>query len=93
MTPIYCCHCGASTVVRTPEGDHLPRHVCVACVENFAATQPRQVTVVVRSDRRGRRSVIDRKLGRRTYEQRRQILDIDGRVRALLVAHCRWQHV
>ena len=31
MTPIYCSHCGASTVVRTPDGDHLPRRICAAC--------------------------------------------------------------
>ena len=67
--------------------------MCIARIENFAATQTRQVPIIARSERRARRSVIDRKLGRRTYEQRRQILDIDGRVRALLVAHCRWQHV
>ncbi len=27
----YCCHCGASVVVRTPEGDNMPRHVCDHC--------------------------------------------------------------
>jgi ADP-ribose pyrophosphatase YjhB (NUDIX family) len=27
----YCSHCGHKTVVRTPEGDHMPRHVCDHC--------------------------------------------------------------
>jgi ADP-ribose pyrophosphatase YjhB (NUDIX family) len=27
----YCSHCGAPTIDRIPEGDHLPRQVCDAC--------------------------------------------------------------
>ena len=27
----FCSQCGARIVVRVPEGDTLPRHVCVAC--------------------------------------------------------------
>jgi 8-oxo-dGTP pyrophosphatase MutT (NUDIX family) len=27
----FCSHCGHSVEIRTPEGDHLPRHVCPAC--------------------------------------------------------------
>ena len=27
----YCNHCGAPVVLRIPEGDTLPRHVCDAC--------------------------------------------------------------
>jgi len=30
-TPSYCSDCGARTVTRIPEGDHLPRQVCDAC--------------------------------------------------------------
>jgi ADP-ribose pyrophosphatase YjhB (NUDIX family) len=27
----FCTHCGARVELRTPPGDHLPRHVCAAC--------------------------------------------------------------
>lgn len=27
----YCSHCGAGVVLRIPDGDTLPRHVCAAC--------------------------------------------------------------
>jgi ADP-ribose pyrophosphatase YjhB (NUDIX family) len=27
----FCSNCGQSVVLRTPEGDHLPRYVCDAC--------------------------------------------------------------
>jgi ADP-ribose pyrophosphatase YjhB (NUDIX family) len=27
----YCSNCGTAVVVRVPEGEHLPRHVCPAC--------------------------------------------------------------
>jgi len=27
----FCSHCGQPVTLRTPEGDHLPRHVCEAC--------------------------------------------------------------
>jgi ADP-ribose pyrophosphatase YjhB (NUDIX family) len=27
----YCSNCGTRVVVRVPEGEHLPRHVCPAC--------------------------------------------------------------
>ena len=27
----FCSHCGSTVVIRTPEGDHLPRHICAAC--------------------------------------------------------------
>jgi ADP-ribose pyrophosphatase YjhB (NUDIX family) len=27
----YCSHCGQPVVVKVPEGDHLPRHVCTGC--------------------------------------------------------------
>jgi len=27
----YCSNCGTAVVVRIPEGEHLPRHVCPAC--------------------------------------------------------------
>jgi ADP-ribose pyrophosphatase YjhB (NUDIX family) len=27
----FCTHCGARVELRTPAGDHLPRHVCDAC--------------------------------------------------------------
>lgn len=27
----YCSHCGEAVVVRVPDGDNLPRHVCGAC--------------------------------------------------------------
>ena len=27
----FCSHCGCSVVIRTPDGDHLPRHICASC--------------------------------------------------------------
>ena len=27
----FCAECGGRVSLRTPEGDHLPRHVCEAC--------------------------------------------------------------
>ena len=27
----FCSHCGSTVVIQTPEGDHLPRHICAAC--------------------------------------------------------------
>ena len=30
-TIAFCSQCGARTVTRTPDGDHLPRQVCSAC--------------------------------------------------------------
>lgn len=27
----FCCHCGQPVEQRIPEGDNLPRHVCIAC--------------------------------------------------------------
>lgn len=27
----FCSHCGNTLVVRIPEGDHLPRHICASC--------------------------------------------------------------
>lgn len=27
----YCMECGEEVTIRVPEGDHAPRHVCVAC--------------------------------------------------------------
>lgn len=27
----FCSHCGQAVSLRTPEGDHLPRHVCDGC--------------------------------------------------------------
>lgn len=27
----FCSHCGSTVVMRMPEGDHLPRHICPAC--------------------------------------------------------------
>ena len=27
----FCSHCGSTVVIRTPEGDHLPRHICATC--------------------------------------------------------------
>jgi len=27
----YCSNCGTAVVVRVPEGEHLPRHVCPSC--------------------------------------------------------------
>ncbi len=27
----YCSQCGAKVALRTPEGDHLPRYVCISC--------------------------------------------------------------
>ena len=27
----YCSECGSAVVLRVPEGEHLPRHVCPAC--------------------------------------------------------------
>jgi ADP-ribose pyrophosphatase YjhB (NUDIX family) len=27
----FCSHCGQPVTLRTPEGDHLPRHVCEGC--------------------------------------------------------------
>ena len=27
----FCSHCGNTLVVRIPEGDHLPRHICGSC--------------------------------------------------------------
>ena len=27
----FCSHCGGTVEVRTPDGDHLPRHICPAC--------------------------------------------------------------
>jgi ADP-ribose pyrophosphatase YjhB (NUDIX family) len=30
-TPSYCSDCGARTLTRIPDGDHLPRQVCEAC--------------------------------------------------------------
>jgi ADP-ribose pyrophosphatase YjhB (NUDIX family) len=32
LTPMnFCSHCGAKIVVRIPDGDTLPRHLCEAC--------------------------------------------------------------
>ncbi len=32
QTPVkFCSNCGQPVALRTPEGDHLPRHVCDAC--------------------------------------------------------------
>ncbi|MEP7313781.1 MAG: NUDIX hydrolase [Pseudomonadota bacterium] len=31
MTFTYCGNCGARTVMRIPEGDHLPRRICDTC--------------------------------------------------------------
>lgn len=31
MTLTYCGNCGARTVTRVPDGDHLPRRVCDSC--------------------------------------------------------------
>ena len=31
LVPAYCSHCGAPTVTRIPDGDHLPRQICEAC--------------------------------------------------------------
>jgi ADP-ribose pyrophosphatase YjhB (NUDIX family) len=28
---LYCSHCGQKTIVRIPEGDHLPRRLCDHC--------------------------------------------------------------
>ena len=27
----FCSHCGCSVVIRTPDGDHLPRQICASC--------------------------------------------------------------
>ena len=27
----FCSHCGSTVVIRTPEGDHMPRHICADC--------------------------------------------------------------
>ncbi|MHB8915582.1 MAG: NUDIX hydrolase [Thiobacillus sp.] len=27
----FCSHCGSTVVVGTPDGDHLPRHMCPVC--------------------------------------------------------------
>ena len=27
----FCSHCGSTVVIRTPEGDHMPRHTCASC--------------------------------------------------------------
>ena len=27
----FCSHCGGTVVIRTPDGDHLPRHICPSC--------------------------------------------------------------
>ena len=27
----FCSHCGGAVVLRTPDGDHLSRHICAAC--------------------------------------------------------------
>ena len=27
----FCSHCGSTVVIQTPDGDHLPRHICAAC--------------------------------------------------------------
>lgn len=27
----YCSQCGATVILRIPEGDNLPRHICISC--------------------------------------------------------------
>lgn len=27
----FCSHCGNTIVIRIPEGDHMPRHICASC--------------------------------------------------------------
>jgi ADP-ribose pyrophosphatase YjhB (NUDIX family) len=27
----FCSHCGNTIAIRTPDGDHLPRHICTSC--------------------------------------------------------------
>jgi ADP-ribose pyrophosphatase YjhB (NUDIX family) len=49
----YCSNCGAGVVVRIPEGQHLPRHVCPSC-GTVHYENPKLVVGCVPIDERGR---------------------------------------
>ena len=49
----YCSECGSSVVLRVPEGEHLPRHVCPAC-QTVHYQNPKIVVGCVPVDERGR---------------------------------------
>jgi ADP-ribose pyrophosphatase YjhB (NUDIX family) len=49
----YCSNCGAGVVVRIPEGEHLPRHVCPAC-STVHYENPKLVVGCVPVDEQGR---------------------------------------
>ena len=47
----FCCHCGQAVALRTPPGDHLPRHVCEACGSVHYQNPKLVVGCVVEHDR------------------------------------------
>ncbi len=49
----YCSECGSSVVLRVPEGEHLPRHVCPAC-HTVHYQNPKIVVGCVPVDEQGR---------------------------------------
>ena len=49
----YCSNCGTAVVVRIPEGEHLPRHVCPAC-HMVHYQNPKLVVGCVPEDEHGR---------------------------------------
>ena len=49
----YCSNCGAGVVVRIPDGEHLPRHVCPVC-GTVHYENPKLVVGCVPVDEQGR---------------------------------------
>jgi ADP-ribose pyrophosphatase YjhB (NUDIX family) len=49
----YCSNCGTAVVVRIPEGEHLPRHVCPAC-HTVHYENPKLVVGCIPEDQDGR---------------------------------------
>jgi ADP-ribose pyrophosphatase YjhB (NUDIX family) len=49
----YCSNCGTAVVVRIPEGEHLPRHVCPAC-HTVHYQNPKLVVGCIPEDEHGR---------------------------------------
>ncbi|MEN9527872.1 MAG: hypothetical protein RLY56_1823 [Pseudomonadota bacterium] len=49
----YCSNCGTAVVVRIPEGEHLPRHVCPAC-HTVHYQNPKLVVGCIPEDEQGR---------------------------------------
>jgi ADP-ribose pyrophosphatase YjhB (NUDIX family) len=49
----YCSNCGTAVVVRIPEGEHLPRHVCPSC-HTVHYQNPKLVVGCIPEDEQGR---------------------------------------